>query len=236
MGVIGSTNGVLTPFPNDGLGFAFYSIKTKANDNTAPSNGGSRQPSPDKQASSPTSLISVDSHKIPFSLGCNTNKKLMFVQLKMRVVNRGIPNSSNSMSRQQQQKKKSGKIEPKVPRGLRGLSISSISPTPSARSEFDKLKNEANQIEQWWSTPRWQHTKRVYSGKCGTIYTVELYFVVNYIFRMPNSKYLFLAFASMKYQRWMWLRYDHLMRLVMDRPWRQIVVFPTDNLKSCFHY
>ena len=160
----------------------------------------------------------------------------MFVQLKMRVVNRGIPNSSNSMSRQQQQKKKSGKIEPKVPRGLRGLSISSISPTPSARSEFDKLKNEANQIEQWWSTPRWQHTKRVYSGECGTINTVELYFVVNYIFWMPNSKYLFLAFASMKYQRWMWLRCDHPMRLVMDQPWRQIVVFPTDNLKSYFHY
>lgn len=61
--------------------------------------------------------------------------------------------------------KKAPKILPKVPRGLRALPITSLASTPSPRSEFDRLKQEAAQIEQWWTTPRWKHTKRVYSGE-----------------------------------------------------------------------
>ena len=53
----------------------------------------------------------------------------------------------------------------KIPRGLRGLPIASLAGETNARSEFDALQAEAASIEQWWANPRWQHTKRVYSGK-----------------------------------------------------------------------
>jgi hypothetical protein len=53
---------------------------------------------------------------------------------------------------------------PKIPRGLRRLPIASSTSSSSVRSEYDRLKAEAAQIEQWWSSPRWQDTKRVYSG------------------------------------------------------------------------
>jgi hypothetical protein len=61
----------------------------------------------------------------------------------------------------------STKITPKIPRGLRRLTYHPSAPSPSTRSEYDHLKAEAAQIDQWWSTKsRWQHTKRVYSGAC----------------------------------------------------------------------
>eukprot|EP00529_Nitzschia_sp_RCC80_P011813 CAMPEP_0113451388 /NCGR_PEP_ID=MMETSP0014_2-20120614/6313_1 /TAXON_ID=2857 /ORGANISM="Nitzschia sp." /LENGTH=580 /DNA_ID=CAMNT_0000342743 /DNA_START=324 /DNA_END=2069 /DNA_ORIENTATION=+ /assembly_acc=CAM_ASM_000159 len=53
---------------------------------------------------------------------------------------------------------------PKIPRGLRNLSISSLAPTSNQRSELSALRAEANSIEQWWASPRWQYTKRVYSA------------------------------------------------------------------------
>ena len=53
----------------------------------------------------------------------------------------------------------------KIPRGLRGLTITSLAGSTNARSELDALQAEAASIEQWWANPRWQHTKRVYSGK-----------------------------------------------------------------------
>lgn len=55
---------------------------------------------------------------------------------------------------------------PKVPRGLRALGTADIqrSSGTSAPDFGQQLKNEAAAIERWWSQPRWQHTKRVYSG------------------------------------------------------------------------
>ena len=53
----------------------------------------------------------------------------------------------------------------KIPRGLRGLPITSLAGSTNARSELGALQDEAASIEQWWANPRWQHTKRVYSGK-----------------------------------------------------------------------
>lgn len=55
---------------------------------------------------------------------------------------------------------------PKIPRGLRNLPIAGMAPASAPKSELDALKAEAQDIEQWWSTPRWQYTKRVYSGEC----------------------------------------------------------------------
>ncbi len=54
---------------------------------------------------------------------------------------------------------------PKVPRGLRQLPITSLAGPTNTQSEYDALQADAASIEQWWSNPRWQHTKRVYSGK-----------------------------------------------------------------------
>lgn len=61
--------------------------------------------------------------------------------------------------------KTSSSTDPKVPRGLRGLPIASLAGSTDARSEYDTLQAEAAAIEQWWANPRFQHTKRVYSGK-----------------------------------------------------------------------
>eukprot|EP00538_Stauroneis_constricta_P013114 CAMPEP_0119550496 /NCGR_PEP_ID=MMETSP1352-20130426/4000_1 /TAXON_ID=265584 /ORGANISM="Stauroneis constricta, Strain CCMP1120" /LENGTH=576 /DNA_ID=CAMNT_0007596369 /DNA_START=352 /DNA_END=2082 /DNA_ORIENTATION=+ len=53
----------------------------------------------------------------------------------------------------------------KVSRGLRMLPNGQRSATDiNPRDELSRLKNEADSIEQWWSTPRWRHTKRVYSA------------------------------------------------------------------------
>ena len=49
----------------------------------------------------------------------------------------------------------------KVPRGLRSLPPKK---EISNQQFADQLKNEADAINRWWSHPRWQHTKRVYSG------------------------------------------------------------------------
>ena len=80
----------------------------------------------------------------------------------MRVVNTSFLSSSSNNNMGNQQKSKVG--APKIPRGLRRLPMASSSATSSVRSEYDRLKAEAAQIEQWWSSPRWQDTKRVYSG------------------------------------------------------------------------
>ena len=53
---------------------------------------------------------------------------------------------------------------PKIPRGLRVLGTSSSASTTRSADFGQQLKNEAAAIERWWSQPRWQHTKRVYSG------------------------------------------------------------------------
>jgi hypothetical protein len=65
-----------------------------------------------------------------------------------------------------QEEKQTSKIVPKVPRGLRVLPGRGES--VGARSEYDDLLAGAAKIDVWWTSPRWQHTKRVYSGK--TVY------------------------------------------------------------------
>jgi hypothetical protein len=90
---------------------------------------------------------------------------LQLVVIRMRVVNTSSLSSSNNNNNNNmgnQQKTKVG--APKIPRGLRRLPVASSSPTSNVRSEYDRLQAEAAQIEQWWSSPRWQDTKRVYSG------------------------------------------------------------------------
>jgi hypothetical protein len=54
--------------------------------------------------------------------------------------------------------------QPKVPRGLRTLGPLGAGSSGAASDFGQELKNEAAAIERWWSQPRWQHTKRVYSG------------------------------------------------------------------------
>lgn len=61
---------------------------------------------------------------------------------------------------------------PKVPRGLRPLGGSGGSSGRFGRRNDhggnnklgQEIKSEAAAVERWWSQPRWQHTKRVYSG------------------------------------------------------------------------
>ena len=82
---------------------------------------------------------------------------------EMRVVNR---NNNNNLScptappKQQQQQQPSS--VPKVPRGLRNLPPA---PTVSPTSELQRLKADAAALEAWWKDPRWNETKREYSGK-----------------------------------------------------------------------
>ena len=83
----------------------------------------------------------------------------IFIASEMRVVNRNLsgPMSSKGTSKQQQVD-----ATPKVPRGLRGLPPpSTVSPT----SELERLKADAAALEAWWKDPRWNQTKREYSGK-----------------------------------------------------------------------
>jgi hypothetical protein len=75
---------------------------------------------------------------------------LQLVVIRMRVVNTSSLSSSNNNNNNNM--------------GLRRLPVASSSPTSNVRSEYDRLQAEAAQIEQWWSSPRWQDTKRVYSG------------------------------------------------------------------------
>jgi len=62
------------------------------------------------------------------------------------------------------QQNKPSKIVPKVPRGLRVLSGQGEITSGGPQSEYDGLKAEASKIEVWWTSPRWQNTKRVYSA------------------------------------------------------------------------
>jgi Isocitrate lyase family len=42
-----------------------------------------------------------------------------------------------------------------------------VASSKSSSSSFGaQLQAEAAAIERWWAQPRWQHTKRIYSGKC----------------------------------------------------------------------
>jgi hypothetical protein len=82
----------------------------------------------------------------------------------MRVVNSftiQVSTNSNSMTPSTKNTKKV--ILPKVPRGLRSLPIAASS--SDSRSEYKSLQAEAARIEEWWASPRWRLTKRVYSGK-----------------------------------------------------------------------
>jgi hypothetical protein len=82
----------------------------------------------------------------------------------MRVVSSSV--ISISMNSKNKKKQNGGGTGgPKIPRGLRGLSsVTSLAPS-DGRVELSSLNEDIASIEQWWSTPRWQHTKRVYSGK-----------------------------------------------------------------------
>jgi hypothetical protein len=54
-----------------------------------------------------------------------------------------------------------------IPRGLRLLQSGHGSLTKTSSSSFGaQLQAEAAAIERWWAQPRWQHTKRIYSGTC----------------------------------------------------------------------
>lgn len=63
---------------------------------------------------------------------------------------------------------KNKELIPKVPRGLRVLPT--VATANEADGEYNLLKAEAAKIEQWWTEDRWNKTKRVYSGKCRSVY------------------------------------------------------------------
>jgi isocitrate lyase len=73
----------------------------------------------------------------------------------MRIVN------LNQTPTMKQDQKKPAAITPKIPRGLRNISLP---PSSGPRSDLDALKQEAAKIDQWWSSPRWASTTRVYSA------------------------------------------------------------------------
>ena len=158
-------NSTLTPFPNDDHCFCLrsYSIQTESERHPK----GVQYRRVTKSHHHPKkSIVTIVSILLDALIKYSIWQiGFMFVHLKMRVVNRSITNNNDSINTMTRQKSKSSKIEPKIPRGLRGLSITSLASTPSPQTEYDMLKDEATKIEQWWSTPRWQHTKRVYSGK-----------------------------------------------------------------------
>ena len=82
----------------------------------------------------------------------------------MRVVNSvSIQLSGRTGTMPSSQAKKNQPIGPKIPRGLRSLPV--VTPSSDIRSEYNDLQAEASQIEEWWSSPRWRLTKRVYSGE-----------------------------------------------------------------------
>jgi hypothetical protein len=84
----------------------------------------------------------------------------------MRIVTSSVTTVMGSNTRNDDNKNKSSTAtDPKIPRGLRGLSSASITGSTDARSEYDSLQAEAAEIDLWWANPRFQHTKRVYSGK-----------------------------------------------------------------------
>lgn len=93
------------------------------------------------------------------------HKKLQEESNIMRVVNSSVISiqSSNNSTMPSNKSKKSQPIVPKIPRGLRSLPV--VAPSSNSRSDFNSLKAEAAQIEEWWSSPRWRLTKRVYSGE-----------------------------------------------------------------------
>ena len=67
--------------------------------------------------------------------------------------------------------KKNDQFKDKIPRGLRVLlprssgAEATTTNGASAQQAFGaQLNQEAAAMERWWAQPRWQHTKRVYSG------------------------------------------------------------------------
>jgi hypothetical protein len=60
-----------------------------------------------------------------------------------------------------------------IPRGLRLLRGSGGSGALTTTTSFGaQLQAEAAAIERWWAQPRWQHTKRIYSGTCLCVYAI----------------------------------------------------------------
>jgi hypothetical protein len=90
---------------------------------------------------------------------------MRIVTSSVTTVMRSQNNNNNNNNNSNNSSKLSTTTDPKIPRGLRGLPISSLAGSTDARSEYDTLQAEAAEIEQWWANPRFQHTKRVYSGK-----------------------------------------------------------------------
>jgi hypothetical protein len=83
---------------------------------------------------------------------------------KMRIVNNVSAKWNGGVHMNGDKEKKKSKFAQKIPRGLRPLPFAPIM-VSDTRSDFGALKQEAARIEQWWSSPRWNSTKRVYSGK-----------------------------------------------------------------------
>ena len=81
----------------------------------------------------------------------------------MRVVNSLTVQISGSNNMTGATNKKNQAIVPKIPRGLRSLPV--VAQTSNVRSESMSLQAEVKEIEEWWSSPRWRLTKRVYSGE-----------------------------------------------------------------------
>ena len=81
----------------------------------------------------------------------------------MRVVNTFSVQISGSSNMTNSSNKKSQPIVPKIPRGLRSLPV--VAQSSNVKSDFTSLQAEAKEIEEWWSSPRWRLTKRVYSGE-----------------------------------------------------------------------
>lgn len=51
-----------------------------------------------------------------------------------------------------------------VPRGHRSL-VEKTELTTTTSSEMALLKADVISLESWWKEPRWEHTKRTYSGR-----------------------------------------------------------------------
>lgn len=49
----------------------------------------------------------------------------------------------------------------------RGLRVLPKTPITSATEEYEALKKDEKEIENWWKMSRWDYTTRTYSGKLG---------------------------------------------------------------------
>jgi hypothetical protein len=93
--------------------------------------------------------------KIAFTPFCTSKMRIVTRRV---IIARGIHNFDSN-------KKSSISNDSKIPRGLRGLSVASFAEWDDTPSEYDELLDDAADVERSWATPRFQHIKRVYSGK-----------------------------------------------------------------------